>query len=110
MRETAHAPRYIVVEGPIGVGKTSLAERLAERLGARRLLESADDNPFLAPFYKDARRYAFQAQLWFLLNRFRQQQELAQWDLFRQTLIADYLFAKDMIFAFLTLADHELAL
>ena len=110
MREPQHPPRYIVIEGPIGVGKTSLVERLSERLGARKLLEVADDNPFLAGFYKDARRHAFQAQLWFLLNRFRQQQELAQLDLFRQTLVADYLFAKDKIFAYLTLEDHELVL
>jgi deoxyadenosine/deoxycytidine kinase len=110
MKETAAAPRYIVVEGPIGVGKTSLVDLLSERLGARKLLEVADDNPFLPNFYKDPRRYAFQTQLWFLLNRFRQQQELGQFDLFRQTLITDYLFAKDKIFAYLTLEDHELAL
>ena len=110
MTEARIPPRYIVVEGPIGVGKTSLVERLAERLGGRKLLEAAADNPFLAGFYKDGRRYAFQTQLWFLLNRFRQQQELAQWDLFRQTLVADYLFAKDKIFAYLTLEDHELTL
>ncbi len=103
-------PRYIVVEGPIGVGKTSLAERVADRLDARTLLEVADDNPFLPHFYRDRRHYAFQAQLWFLLNRFRQQQELAQADLFRQTLVSDYLFAKDRIFAYLALEDHELAL
>jgi deoxyadenosine/deoxycytidine kinase len=103
-------PRYIVVEGPIGVGKTSLVERLTERLGARKLLEAADDNPFLSEFYKDADRYAFQTQLWFLLNRFRQQQELAQGGPLRQTLVADYLFAKDKIFAYLTLEDHELTL
>ncbi len=110
MRVITGPPRYIVVEGPIGVGKTSLVDLLAERLEARKLLEVADDNPFLPEFYKDSRRYAFQTQLWFLLNRFRQQQELAQFDLFRQTLIADYLFAKDKIFAYLTLEDHELAL
>jgi deoxyadenosine/deoxycytidine kinase len=110
MNEARLSPRYIVVEGPIGVGKTSLVERLAERLGGRKLMEAAADNPFLAGFYKDGRRYAFQTQLWFLLNRFRQQQELAQWDLFRQTLVADYLFAKDKIFAYLTLEDHELTL
>ena len=71
-------PRYIVVEGPIGVGKTSLAELLAERLQARRLLEGPEENPFLSNFYSDMRRYAFQTQLYFLLNRFRQQQELVQ--------------------------------
>jgi deoxyadenosine/deoxycytidine kinase len=110
MKQTGIVPRYIVVEGPIGVGKTSLVERLAERLGGRTLLEVADDNPFLVGFYRDRKRYAFQAQLWFLLNRFRQQQELAQGDLFGQTLVADYLFAKDKIFAYLNLEDHELAL
>lgn len=104
------SPRYIVVEGPIGVGKTSLVDLLSERLGARKLLEVAEDNPFLPNFYKEPKRFAFQTQLWFLLNRFRQQQELAQFDLFRQTLVADYLFAKDKIFAYLTLEDHELSL
>ena len=110
MRTVPASPRYIVVEGPIGVGKTSLVDLLSERLGARKLLEVAEDNPFLSNFYKDPRRYAFQTQLWFLLSRFRQQQELAQFDLFRQTLVADYLFAKDKIFAYLTLEDHELSL
>ncbi|MBI2001611.1 MAG: deoxynucleoside kinase [candidate division NC10 bacterium] len=110
MKETPAPPRYIVVEGPIGVGKTSLVDLLSERLGARKLLEVAEDNPILPNFYKDSRRYAFQTQLWFLLNRFRQQQELGQFDLFRQILVADYLFAKDKIFAYLTLEDHELAL
>jgi len=110
MNESPTLPRYIVVEGPIGVGKTSLVDLLSERLGARKLLEVAEDNPFLPNFYKDTRRYAFQTQLWFLLNRFRQQQDLLQFDLFRQTLVADYLFAKDKIFAYLTLEDHELSL
>ena len=110
MKETPAPPRHIVVDGPIGVGKTSLVDLLSERLGARKLLEVAEDNPFLPTFYKDPRRHAFQTQLWFLLNRFRQQQELGQFDLFRQTLVADYLFAKDKIFAYLTLEDHELAL
>lgn len=110
MTGRAPKPRYIVVEGPIGVGKTSLAELLAERLQARKLLEGPDENPFLAQFYTDMRRYAFQAQLYYLLNRFRQQQELAQFDLFKQSLVSDYLFAKDKIFAYLTLDDNELAL
>jgi deoxyadenosine/deoxycytidine kinase len=110
LKENPAPPRYIVVEGPIGVGKTSLVDLLSERLGARKLLEVAEDNPFLPSFYKDPRRYAFQTQLWFLLNRFRQQQDLLQFDLFRQTLVADYLFAKDKIFAYLTLEDHELSL
>jgi deoxyadenosine/deoxycytidine kinase len=102
--------RYIVVEGPIGVGKTSLAELLAERLQARKLLEGPEENPFISHFYTDMRRYAFQTQLYFLLNRFRQQQELVQFDLFKQSLVSDYLFAKDKIFAYLTLDDNELAL
>ncbi len=102
--------RYMVVEGPIGVGKTSLAELLAERLQARKLMEGPEENPFLSQFYKDMRRYAFQTQLYFLLNRFRQQQELVQFDLFKQSLVSDYLFAKDKIFAYLTLDDNELAL
>jgi deoxyadenosine/deoxycytidine kinase len=110
VRTVPASPRYIAVEGPIGVGKTSLVDLLSERLGARKLLEVAEDNPFLPNFYKDPRRYAFQTQLWFLLNRFRQQQDLLQFDLFRQTLVTDYLFAKDKIFAYLTLEDHELAL
>jgi deoxyadenosine/deoxycytidine kinase len=110
VRTVPASPRYIAVEGPIGVGKTSLVDLLSERLGARKLLEVAEDNPFLPNFYKDPRRYAFQTQLWFLLNRFRQQQDLLQFDLFRQTLVADYLFAKDKIFAYLTLEDYELAL
>ena len=103
-------PRFVVVEGPIGVGKTSLVQLLAPRLGAATLLESPEENPFLVPFYRDMRRHAFQAQMFFLLHRYRQQQELTQFDLFRQTLICDYLFAKDKIFAYLTLDEHELAL
>lgn len=103
-------PRYLVVEGPIGVGKTSLVQLLAPRLGAATLTERAGENPFLADFYRDMRRYAFQTQMFFLLHRYRQQQELAQFDLFRQTLICDYLFAKDRIFAYLTLDEDELAL
>lgn len=103
-------PRYLAVEGPIGVGKTSLAEILAQRLQARAVLEVAEENPFLNDFYRDMRRYAFQAQLYFLLTRYRQQQELLQFDLFRQRLISDYLFPRDRIFAHVTLDDHELAL
>jgi deoxyadenosine/deoxycytidine kinase len=102
--------RYIVVEGPIGVGKTTLAGILAERLGGRTVLESAEENPFLSGFYKDRRKFAFQTQLFFLLSRFQQQQELFQQDLFNQVTVADYLFAKDRIFASLTLNADELAL
>lgn len=103
-------PRYLAVEGPIGVGKTSLVEVLAQRLQARAVLEVAEENPFLKDFYGDMRRYAFQAQLYFLLTRYRQQQELLQFELFRQRLISDYLFSRDRIFAHVTLDDHELAL
>jgi deoxyadenosine/deoxycytidine kinase len=102
--------RYLAVEGPIGVGKTSLAELLAQRLQARAVLEEAEENPFLKDFYQDMRRHAFQTQLYFLLTRYRQQQELLQFDLFRQRLVCDHLFARDRIFAYLTLDDHELAL
>ncbi|MCB9477534.1 MAG: deoxynucleoside kinase [Deltaproteobacteria bacterium] len=103
-------PRYIVVEGPIGVGKSSLVRKLGERLDARMIFEQVDENPFLEGFYKDSRKYAFQTQLFFLLSRFQQQRELAQQDLFAQNTVSDYLFAKDKIFAYLNLSEHELAL
>jgi deoxyguanosine kinase len=103
-------PRYIAIEGPIGVGKTTLAQILAERVGARLVLEPVEENPFLAQFYDDARKYAFQTQLFFLLSRFQQQQALHQQELFTTSTIADYLFAKDRIFAALTLDPNELAL
>jgi deoxyguanosine kinase len=88
-------PRYIAIEGPIGAGKTTLAQILAERSGARLVLEPVEENPFLPQFYDDARKYAFQAQLFFLLSRFQQQQALHQQELFTNSTIADYLFAKD---------------
>jgi len=103
-------PRYIAVEGPIGVGKTTLAHILAERLAGQVVLEAVEENPFLASFYADPRKHAFQAQLFFLLSRFQQQQALFQHDLFSQATIADYVFAKDRIFAALTLSPDELAL
>ncbi len=103
-------PRYIAIEGPIGVGKTTLAQILAERAGARLVLEPVEENPFLPQFYDDARKYAFQTQLFFLLSRFQQQQALHQQELFTTSTIADYLFAKDRIFAALTLDPNELAL
>ncbi len=102
--------RYIVTEGPIGVGKTSLTTLIAEELGARLVLEQAEENPFLTDFYRDSARFRFQTQMFFLLNRFRQQEEMVQPDLFTRVTISDYLFAKDRIFAYLTLNDHELAL
>jgi deoxyguanosine kinase len=102
--------RYIAVEGPIGAGKTTLAGLLVERLGGRLVAETFADNPFLASFYEDRRQYAFQTQVFFLLSRFQQQQTLSQQDLFNQVTVADYLFAKDRIFASLNLDPSELAL
>ncbi len=102
--------RYIVVEGVIGVGKTSLTKLLATRTGGRLNLEVVEENPFLSQFYQDRSAYAFQTQIFFLLSRYRQQQNLYQHDLFSSTLISDYLFAKDRIFANLNLSDDELGL
>ena len=102
--------RYIVIEGPIGVGKTSLATLLAKEFNARTLFENVNDNPFLPEFYRDRKRNAFKTQLFFLLSRYQQQQDLGQADLFQKTTISDYLFAKDRIFARLTLDEHELML
>ena len=101
--------RFLAVEGPIGVGKSSLVDLLAQRFNAAKVLERIE-NPFLREFYREKPGAAFQAQLFFLLNRYRQQQELAQSDLFQQTTICDYLFAKDKIFAYLNLDDSELML
>jgi len=102
--------RYIVVEGPIGVGKTSLTRALSKRFNARSVFELVEENPFLASFYQDRNKYAFQTQLFFLLSRFKQQQELFQQELFSQVTVSDYLFAKDRIFASITLDPNELAL
>ncbi len=102
--------KYTVVEGVLGVGKTSLCEFLAREMNARLIAENVEDNPFLAKFYKDMRAYAFQAQMFFLLSRFRQQQELQQQDLFSRNIISDFLFAKDRIFANITLDENELVL
>jgi deoxyadenosine/deoxycytidine kinase len=99
--------QYIAVEGPIGVGKTALAERLAARLDATTVLEESE-NPFLADFYNARPGSALQAQLFYLLSRHRQQLALRQGDLFSQTMVADYLFDKDKIFAYLNLDDNEL--
>src|SRR5262245_43603218 len=99
--------RFIALEGPIGVGKTSLAERLAVRLEATAVLEEAE-NPFLADFYAGRAGAALQAQLFYLLNRHRQLLTLRQADLFAQGTVCDYLFDKDKIFAYLNLDDNEL--
>lgn len=103
-------PRYIAVEGPVGVGKTALATALAQHLSARLIEERPDENPFLRPFFQDRKKHAFQAQLFFLLSRFQQQQALFQQDLFSRSTVAEYLFARDRIFAALTLGQDELAL
>jgi deoxyadenosine/deoxycytidine kinase len=102
--------RYIVIDGPIGVGKTSLATLLAPELNARIIFERAEENPFLSDFYHDPARFRFQTQIFFLMSRFAQQEEFSQHDLFNQITISDYLFAKDRIFAYLNLNDHELSL
>lgn len=102
--------RHIVVEGPIGAGKTSLARRLADHLHADTLLEAPDQNPFLAGFYRDRARYALPAQLFFLFQRMEQLRTLSQTDLFARPVIGDFLLDKDPLFARMTLSDDELVL
>jgi len=102
--------RHIAVEGPIGVGKTSLVALLAKRFSGTQVLEDVANNPFLADFYQGKPGAAFQTQIFFLLSRFKQQQEIAQMDLFKHLVISDYTFYKDKIFASLTLSDAELGL
>ena len=103
-------PKYIAVEGVIGVGKTTFAQMLAERIEAELVNEEVFENPFLVDFYKNRKRYGFSCQLFFLISRFQQQQGLMVRDLFAQRIVADYLFAKDNIFASINLSDRELAL
>jgi len=102
--------RYIVVEGPIGVGKTSLARKLAGRLAATLMLEQPMDNPFLARFYEDMARFALPTQLFFLFQRAKQLEPLAQLDMFSHVTVADFLLDKDPLFARITLSGDELAL
>lgn len=102
--------RYVAVEGPIGAGKTSLARRLAARMGAELFLEQPGENPFLGRFYQDMARYALQTQLFFLFQRARQLEPLAQRDMFSRATVADFLIDKDPLFARLTLSGDELAL
>jgi deoxyadenosine/deoxycytidine kinase len=99
---------YIAIEGPIGVGKTTVVDRLAERLDANKVLEDWSTNPFLHPFYDGKPGAAFQAELFFLLSRYRQQQELLQRRLFAQATLSDYVFEKSRLFSYLNLDDSEL--
>jgi len=102
--------KYIAIEGVIGAGKTSLAKKIKERLNAEIILEQFEANPFLENFYSDRKRYAFQTQMFFLINRYKQQQELNQENLFTEYIICDYTFEKDRIFAYLNLSGEELKL
>jgi deoxyadenosine/deoxycytidine kinase len=102
--------RHIAIEGVIGAGKTTLAQFLSQRLSAKLVLEKFEENPFLAKFYEDQQRFAFQTQMFFLLSRYKQQQDLIQADLFHRFLVTDYIFEKDKIFAYLNLEDDELKL
>ncbi len=106
----AEGVKYIAVEGNIGSGKTTLARLMADETEARLFLEQVDDNPFVANFYTDMEGYAFQTQIFFLLNRYRQQQKISQQNLFSELLVADYLFDKDAIYAHVVLGNEELAL
>ena len=102
--------RYLVIEGVIGAGKTSLARMLSERLAAQLVLEEVEENPFLKDFYRERARFAFQTQMHFLFSRYQQQRDLKQTDLFSEKLVADYLFQKDRIFASLNIVNREWAL
>lgn len=102
--------KYIAIEGVIGAGKSSLAQLLADKLKANIILEEFEENPFLQKFYEDRKRYAFQTQMFFLINRYKQQQQLKQQDLFSSITVSDYIFDKDKIFAYLNLSKEELKL
>ena len=99
--------RYIVIEGPLGVGKTSLAQMLAEKMTGQTLMEDVEENPFLVNFYQDPAKYGFQTQIFFLLRRYKRAQAIGQMDLFNRVVISDYLFDKDRIFAQVNLDDNE---
>ena len=101
---------YIVVEGPLGVGKTSFTQLLAERINGKAILEDTEGNPFLTDFYRDPKRFALQTQLFFMLRRFQKQDEINQIDIFRRVVISDFLFDKDRIYARINLDDKEFSL
>jgi deoxyadenosine/deoxycytidine kinase len=101
---------YIAVEGVIGAGKTSLVRKLQARLNAGMILENHDDNPFLAKFYKNRKRYAFQTQMFFLISRYKQLEDLNQGSIFSEYTVSDYIFEKDLLFAYLNLDKEELRL
>jgi deoxyadenosine/deoxycytidine kinase len=109
-KEINSSTSFIAVEGVIGAGKTSLAKKIKERLNSKLILEQFEVNPFLEKFYVDRSRYAFQTQMFFLVNRYKQQEELLQEDLFTEHIVSDYLFEKDRIFAYLNLSGEELKL
>lgn len=102
--------KHIAIEGPIGVGKTSLAERIADEFGGMLIKEQFEENPFLPDFYRDPTRHAFATQIFFLLQRFKQLSEIRSADLFHDVIISDYIFEKDKIFAYINLSEPELRL
>lgn len=102
--------RYIAIEGPIGVGKTSLVQLLGEYFNAHTVLETVEDNPFLGEFYRNRERYAFQTEMFFLLSRYRQQMSLSQYNLFNRVTITDYIFDRNRIFAYINLNNDEIRL
>ncbi|MCK4667476.1 deoxynucleoside kinase [Candidatus Dependentiae bacterium] len=102
--------KHIAVEGVIGVGKTSLSTMLSEEKNGKLVLEIVEKNPFLSDFYNDKENLAFQTQIFFLFSRYHQQEELMQFDLFKQTVFTDYIFEKDKIFAYLNLSEKEISL
>jgi deoxyadenosine/deoxycytidine kinase len=110
MTQPISPPRFIAVEGSIGAGKTTLSKLLAEKYDAKLVLEVDEENPFIAKFYEDKATYAFQTQIFLLLNRYNQYIELAQGELFNSMVITDYLFQRDRLFAHLNLKGHELNL
>ncbi|MBT8086940.1 MAG: deoxynucleoside kinase [Gammaproteobacteria bacterium] len=110
LKSSGNSPRYIAIEGPVGVGKTALARRLADSLSATLVLEKVEENPFLERFYRDTRGAALPAQMFFLFERARQIEDLRQSDLFSSVQISDYLFTRDRLFAELNLDAEELKL